>query len=280
MRKQLIKNAMIFALVAICGYAYSQETVLQYKFVKGQTYTQEMVLTNNMIQSFGGQEMKMIMDMSSLGEMFIEDINENGDITAIELLKDISIHSVMMGKDTTMTYTDINEKCRIVYSKEGNLISREIIDTASIASLTGATNQTARLIYLPGKSIKSGDKWQNTKTDKNEISEKNPIETVIVSNEDYTYLGKEALEGKEFEKISMESTSVIEGQGSQMGMELYMDGNGKSQGFAYFDTVNSMIVYSEIDTEMNMTIAFAGQENMTIPMIQSMKVVSKFRIKK
>jgi len=280
MRKLFLKNVMIIALIAICGFSYSQETMLKYQFVKGKTYTQEIQLTNNIIQSFGGQENKMAMDISTFGEMFIEDISENGDITAIELIKDISMHSVMMGRDTTMSFKDINEKNRVVYSKDGKQISKETIDSASIADLAGTTNQIAKFMFLPEKSVKNGDKWQNVKTDKNEISEKNPIETIVTSNEDFTYIGKEDQDGKSVDKITIESTSVIEGKGTQMGMELFMEGNGKSQGFAYFDPKASIVVYSEINTEMDMTIAFTGQENMTIPMSQNMKVITKFNEKK
>jgi len=280
MRKLFLKNVMIIALIAICGFSYSQETMLKYQFVKGKTYTQEIQLTNNIIQSFGGQENKMAMDISTFGEMFIEDISENGDITAIELIKDISMHSVMMGRDTTMSFKDINEKNRVVYSKDGKQISKETIDSASIADLAGTTNQIAKFMFLPEKSVKNGDKWQNVKTDKNEISEKNPIETIVTSNEDFTYIGKEDQDGKSVDKITIESTSVIEGKGTQMGMELFMEGNGKSQGFAYFDPEASIVVYSEINTEMDMTIAFTGQENMTIPMSQNMKVITKFNEKK
>lgn len=280
MRKLFLKNAMIIAFVTICGFVYSQETMLKFQFVKGTTYTHEVQLTNNIIQSFGGQENKMAMDISASGEMFIENISENGDITAIELIKDISVHSFMMGRDTTMTYKDINEKNRVVYSKDGKQLSKETIDSASVADLAGTTNQIAKFIFLPNKSVKNGDKWQNVKTDKNEISKKNPIETTITSNEDYTYLGKEIMEGQSFDKILIESTSVIEGKGAQMGMELFMEGNGKTQGFAYFDPRASIVVYTELNTEMDMTIAFAGQENMTIPMSQNMKVITKFNEKK
>jgi len=280
MRKLFLKNVMIIALVAICGFANSQETMLKYQFVKGKTYTQEVQLTNNIIQSYGGQENKMAMGITTSGEMFIEEISKNGDITAIELIKDISMHSVMMGRDTTMNFKDINEKNRVVYSKDGKQISKEIIDSASVPNLTGNINQIAKFMFLPEKSVKNGDKWQNVKTDKNEISEKNPIETIVTSNEDFTYIGKEDQDGKSVDKITIESTSVIEGKGTQMGMELFMEGNGKSQGFAYFDPKASIVVYSEINTEMDMTIAFAGQENMTIPMSQSMKVITRFNEKK
>lgn len=280
MRKQFLKNAMVIALVAMSGFGYSQEVVLKYQFVMGKTYTYEVQLANNIIQSFGGQEMKMVMDISASSEFFIEKIAENGDITIIELIKDISMHTVMMGRDTTMNFKDINEKNRVVYTKDGKQISKELIDSASIPDLAGTTNQISRFMYLPEKAVKVGEKWQNVKTDKTEITDKNPIGTIINSNEDFTYVGKESQDGKSFDKILIESTSTIEGKGIQMGMEMFMEGTGKTQGFAYFDSKTSVIVYSELNTDMDMNLAIAGQENMTIPMSQSMKVITKFNEKK
>lgn len=280
MRKQFLKSAMVIALVAMSGFGYSQEVVLKYQFVMGKTYTYEVQLANNIIQSFGGQEMKMVMDISASSEFFIEKIAENGDITIIELIKDISMHTVMMGRDTTMNFKDINEKNRVVYTKDGKQISKELIDSASIPDLAGTTNQISRLMYLPEKAVKVGEKWQNVKTDKTEITDKNPIGTIINSNEDFTYVGKESQDGKSFDKILIESTSTIEGKGIQMGMEMFMEGTGKTQGFAYFDSKTSVIVYSELNTDMDMNLAIAGQENMTIPMSQSMKVITKFNEKK
>ena len=280
MRKQFLKNAMVIALVAMSGFGYSQQVVLKYQFVMGKTYTYEVQLANNIIQSFGGQEMKMVMDISASSEFFIEKIAENGDITIIELIKDISMHTVMMGRDTTMNFKDINEKNRVVYTKDGKQISKELIDSASIPDLAGTTNQISRLMYLPEKAVKVGEKWQNVKTDKTEITDKNPIGTIINSNEDFTYVGKESQDGKSFDKILIESTSTIEGKGIQMGMEMFMEGTGKTQGFAYFDSKTSVIVYSELNTDMDMNLAIAGQENMTIPMSQSMKVITKFNEKK
>ena len=280
MRKQFLKSAMVIALVAMSGFGYSQQVVLKYQFVMGKTYTYEVQLANNIIQSFGGQEMKMVMDISASSEFFIEKIAENGDITIIELIKDISMHTVMMGRDTTMNFKDINEKNRVVYTKDGKQISKELIDSASIPDLAGTTNQISRLMYLPEKAVKVGEKWQNVKTDKTEITDKNPIGTIINSNEDFTYVGKESQDGKSFDKILIESTSTIEGKGIQMGMEMFMEGTGKTQGFAYFDSKTSVIVYSELNTDMDMNLAIAGQENMTIPMSQSMKVITKFNEKK
>ncbi|MGE0087971.1 MAG: hypothetical protein AB7S50_00670 [Bacteroidales bacterium] len=280
MRKQFLKNAMIIVLVTWGGFGYSQDALLKYQFVKGKTYTHEVQLANNTIQSFGGQEMKMVMDISATSEFFIEDINENFEVTAIELIKDISMHSVMMGRDTTMSFKDINEKNRVVYSKDGKQISKELIDSAAIADLAGTTNQIAKFIYLPEKAVKAGDKWQHVKTEKTEITEKNPFETIITSTEEFTFVGNETKDGQSFDKILIESNSVIEGKGSQSGMEIFMEGTGKSQGFAYFDSKASIVVYTEINTDMDMNLAIAGQENMTIPMSQSMKVITKFNEKK
>lgn len=66
----------------------------------------------------------------------------------------------------------------------------------------------------------------------------------------------------------------LAGKGKQMNMDLFLEGTGEVTGFFYFDPAASVTVYSEGNTEMNSTITVSGQQNMSIPMTQKVKVVS------
>jgi len=274
MKKLILKNTLVFAFIFICGFAYSQEIVLKYELKKGKTFTQSIQLTQNGVQSMQGQEMKSVMDINASAEMFVEDISADGNITVIELVKNVSIHSKMMGRDTTMNFPDINEKSRVVYSSDGKQLSKMILDSGSVASISDVTKEGTKFFYLPGKKVKTGEKWVNNSTDTTKVSQSNPLETIIAAETEYTYDGKELKDGKQYDKISIVNALSIEGKGSQMGMEMLLDGTGKSQGFAYFDSEIAFVSYSEILTEMDMSIAIVGMENMTIPMSQSIKIIT------
>lgn len=275
------KNLIVLALLLATFVAYAQESVLlKYAFVKGKTYIQSSELKQNITQSMGGQEMKMQIDMNSGNEFVVEDVIKDGNATMLVSLKSASVHSAGMGRDTTMKFNDLKEKSRMVFSTDGKSVSSTKIDSTDIAGMMGTLDQFAKLPYLPGKSVKVGEKWQDKTVENRKASGSNPFDAEINSDTEYTLVGKETVQGKECYKISFKGTLTINGKGNQMGMDMFLEGTGVSEGFNYFDPKTSMVVYTEGNTEMDMNIAISGQQNMTIPMTQSMKAISKFEEKK
>lgn len=275
------KNLVVLALVFATCMAYSQEQVLlKYAFVNGKTYVQHTELKQNITQSMGGQEMKMQVDLNSDNEFVVENVLQDGNATMLVSLLTASVHSAGMGKDTTMKFNDLKEKSRMVFSTNGKMVSSTKVDSTNIAGLMGTLDQFAKLASLPGKSVKIGEKWQDKTVEKRNASSGNPFDAEVTSNTEYTLVGKEAKDGKEYYKIAFKGTIAINGSGNQMGMEMFLEGTGAVEGFNYFDPKTTMVVYAEGNTEMDMNISISGQQNMTIPMTQSMKAITKFEEKK
>jgi len=275
------KNLVVLALVLATCMAYSQEQVLlKYTFVNGKTYVQHTDLKQNITQSMGGQEMKMQLDLNSDNEFVVENVLQDGNATMLVSLLNASVHSVGMGKDTTMKFNDLKEKSRMVFSTNGKTVSSTKVDSGNIAGLMGTLDQFAKLASLPGKTVKIGEKWQDKTVENRNASGGNPFDAEIVNNTEYTLVGKETKDGKEYYKIAFKGTLTINGKGNQMGMEMFLEGTGVVEGFNYFDPKTTMVVYAEGNTEMDMNISISGQQNMTIPMTQSMKAITKFEEKK
>lgn len=275
------KNLVVLALLLATCMAYPQEQVLlKYAFVNGKTYVQHTELKQNITQSMGGQEMKMQIDLSSDNEFVIEKVLQDGNVSMLVSLLKASVHSAGMGRDTTMNYSDLKEKSRMVFSTDGKVVSTTKIDSTDVAGMMGTLDQFAKLAYLPGKSVKIGEKWQDKTVENRNASGGNPFDAEVVSNTEYTLVGKEAKDGKEYYKIAFKGTVAINGKGNQMGMEMFLEGTGAIEGFNYFDPKTTMVVYAEGNTEMDMNISISGQQNMTIPMTQSMKTITKFEEKK
>jgi len=275
------KNLVVIALVFATCMAYSQEQVLlKYAFVKGKTYVQQTELKQSITQSMGGQEMKMQVDLSSANQFVVENVLQDGNATMVVSLLNASVHSVGMGKDTTMKFNDLKEKSRMVFSTNGKTVSSTKVDSGNIAGLMGTLDQFAKLASLPGKTVKIGEKWQDKTVENRNASGGNPFDAEIVNNTEYTLVGKETKDGKEYYKIAFKGTLTINGKGNQMGMEMFLEGTGAVEGFNYFDPKTTMVVYAEGNTEMDMNISISGQQNMTIPMTQSMKAITKFEEKK
>jgi len=278
MKKQLLRKTLIIALVFISGFAYSQEAVmLKYDFVKGKNYVQNTQVTQNVTQTMGGREMKILAEVKLDNEFSVESVEKDVSATVLVSVPGFSVHSSAMGKDTTMNFKDLKDKSRVTFSLTGKSLSSEKVDSSDVSKVIGQID-FAKLRILPGKSVRVGEKWQD-KTVESKKGSGSPFATENTSDIEYTLVGKEVRDGKEYYKISYTGDITINGKGTQMGMEMFIEGTGKSEGFFCFDPKMSMVVYTEDNTELDMTVAVSGQQNMTIPMTQSIKTIVKFEEK-
>ena len=141
------KNLLLIALLLTTALVYSQESVmLKYNFVKGKTYSQNVLVNTNITQTMGSQEMKIQSDIDANNEYTIEGVAKDGNGTLLISMLNASVHSAVMGKDTTLKLNDLKYKSRTVFSKEGKSISTVKVDSTDAAKLMGQANQ---LIKLP-----------------------------------------------------------------------------------------------------------------------------------
>jgi hypothetical protein len=280
MKKELIKLTFIVLFAFLSGLAFSQDAyLLKYNFGKGKSYVQSTQMTQNVVQSMGGQEIKILTEIKANSEFSVENTDADGSASILLSARNVSVHSVAMGKDTTLNYQDLKDKVRMKLSDTGKSLSKEVVDSSNVSSIV---NQLVRgkLTFLPGKAVKIGEKWLDTEVDHNKASSGNPFTIDINTETEYTLTGKETVGGKEYLKISFSSSLTMKGKGTQMGMEMFIEGTGKNEGFSWFDPGTSMVVSSDETTEMNMNVAVSGPQNMTIPMTQSIKTVISFEEKK
>lgn len=283
MKKLFLKQSLIFALVAICGFAYSQESVmLKYDFVKGRTYVITNQISTNVTQTMGPQEIKVESGILAISEMLVEDIDNNGNITSVVTLKSASISTKIpaMNKDTTMNFSNLDEQRRVVLSSAGKQISAVNINEEKILKMIGSASQFTKLQNLPGKTLMIGEKWNDKLVDSIKASRQNPVNMVMVSEMEYSIAGKEAKDGLDLFKIANSGAITITGSGNMQGMDLFVEGTGKTEGSSYFNPKTSLVVSIEASTELDISIAVTGQQNMTMPMSQSIKSITKIEEKK
>ncbi|MCK7539978.1 MAG: hypothetical protein MZV63_58265 [Marinilabiliales bacterium] len=58
------------------------------------------------------------------------------------------------------------------------------------------------------------------------------FEVEITTDTDYSFSGAEQLNGKELLKVTYTGEMHMKGKGTQMGMEMYLEGAGKTGGFS------------------------------------------------
>jgi len=280
MKKEFLKTTLIFLLLALSGFAFSQgATDLKYNFVKGKAFVQNTHITQNIVQTMGAQEIKILSEVKAKNEFLVENVENDGSASILISASDISVRSSAMGRDTTMFYKDLKDKVRTKFGNTGKSLSSEKVDSSDVSAIVSQLD-LGKLKFLPGKLVKIGDKWQDNPVEHKNPTSGNPFTIDISSEIEYTLSGKEMVNGKEFLKINYSGNMTINGKGTQMGMEMFIEGTGKNEGFSYYDSKTGMIVSSDENTEMNMNIAVSGPQNMTIPMTQSIKTVTTFEEKK
>lgn len=274
--KNLLSSLSFLALMVFGLSAVSQESfMLKYGLKEGDRFLQKMEITQNTVQSVMGQEIKVVGEISGVSHMLVEEVSAEGNATALLTVEELTVHQAAMGKDTTMTLKDIKESSRIVVSPTGKVISSARVDSSEVAALVSQM-EPGRLRSLPGKEVKVGESWSESYTENKSSAPGTPFGLEMAIENEYTLVGRESREGKEYFKITSTGTIAVTGKGEQSGMDMFVEGNAKVAGYSLFDPELSMIVYTEDDTEMELSVAISGPQNMTVPMTQSIKTITKF----
>ncbi len=275
--KHLIRSLLFLALLFYSASAFSQDAVmLKYGLKEGSKFLQETEIHQNTVQSMMGQEITVTSEIVAGSEFNVESVSAEGNITVLMKVTDISIHSKAMGRDTTMNLKDTKDAVRILFSPEGKTISTAKVDSSEAASVINQLDQ-GRMKMLPGKMVKTGETWVEDFVDTKNSAAGTPFALETTTHTEYTLVGKENREGRDCFRVTTSGTVSVTGKGSQMGMDMFIEGGGKTQGVFLFDPVTSLIIYSEDDVEMEMSVAVSGPQNMTIPMTQTSKIITRVK---
>ena len=277
MKRVFLTLTLLFVFVIASNASFGQESVmLKYNFKEGKSFKTTMNLTNEMVQSMMGQEMKATSTVGVVSEYKISKVDAKNNATALVTILDLAATTVAMGKEDVVKKSDFKkENICAEYDQTGKSISGKLIDTTEDFSKVGSFQGFVKLQILPAREVKVGEVWNEKQIDTVNNGPSNPMSFMTTAMDtEYTLVGKEMREGKNVYKISYKSSMELAGKGKQMNMDLFLEGTGEVTGFFYFDPAASVTVYSEGNTEMNSTITVTGQQNMSIPMTQKVKVVS------
>ena len=94
---------------------------------------------------------------------------------------------------------------------------------------------------------------------------------VVSSHVTYTLVEPTERFGYKCYKITSKGTTSYQGKGQMMGMSMFTEGTGTVNGTIYFAPEEGILVESESTSQQELTSAVTGQQNMTIPISQSVK---------
>jgi hypothetical protein len=263
---------IIFALLISSSQIFSQDTFnLNYKFEKGKTYFYRSTLSMDMSLNAMGQEMNGKTESKSKLKMEIADVTP----AAIEIISSLdSMYSKttgFQGDQENNGENFVGKKTKMIYNTQGKKIKTIEIDAITGANGMSASGGTSLLMEIADRPVKIGEVWKMATIDTNTAGGTGKI--ISKSDSEYKAEGKENRNGIDCLKISFKASIKTEGNMNQMGMDMVMEGTGKSTGTIYFDLTKGVIYEVSSDANMDITMAIPAQ-NMTMPMVQKMKSVS------
>jgi hypothetical protein len=269
----------IQVLVILFGAAAAMaQNGISYRFEKGKTYRYMADSDVKMVMDMAGQNMVSDIKAHLVISIKPTEISSNGDLTCEASYDTILTKVNMMRMDTTMYVTDLmGKRAKIVFSKYGRTKTVAAIDSFPKNSMILRMMNGDPMIYMrrllvdmPNQAFTAGSTWINTTPD----SVKNTnMEMVITPNVEYKWVGRESKSGRDCIKMQLTGPMTMAGKGNQMGADFFIEGEGKTSGFVYFDDKAGVLVSAESTSEQQMNIAVSGGANMTIT--QSQNVSSK-----
>ncbi len=266
--------SLLTVMILAAASAFPQPALqLKYGFEKGKAYRYADLVTSNMVQEMMGQEMKIYTTARMVSRVEVADKRQDGTSVLITSMDSLVVATKSARRDTTMVMEElIGKRTRLVLSPLGVVESRELLDSVKVIPGMGRTTafrEAVRFHQLSKVPVAVGGKWKTAVADTNDAMGGKMVST---STLEYTVAGREQQMGHDCVKLTYTGTSTIEGKGSMMGMDVFMEGTGKLSGTVFFDDREGLVVKEEGQNDTDMTAAITGQQNMTIPMTQSAKV--------
>ncbi len=271
MKKSSITLLALFILVE---FLFSQDVSLRLQPEQGQTFNYSLLSEATTTQSAMGMEQVVFSKTESKFKYFIQSISPNGDVEILISIDTIktSVKTQMPPMDTTFSFP-VAFKFKQVHDKYGKLLNYEIIEGGEIQIPMGGTrkidkrNYTFSLIF-PQDELTPGKSWSFSYSDTTTSEEG---KTIVKTNGKYTFEGVEEKIGLKCARLKLDADLSISGSGTIQGINYGLEGEGKNKGTIWVEVKSGMIVYSEMDTEMDMAMGISGQVEMTMPITQKVK---------
>jgi hypothetical protein len=270
--KTSLKSALIvFALLFTSMQIFAQDTYnLNFKFEKGKTYFYRTTANIEVVQNMMGQEINIKVESKSKMRLDIADATASqfDIITSFDSVYSKS-SDPMGGEDKISNGENIvGKKTKMIYNQFGKKLQKITIDAVAAGNDMTNMGNSNLLFQLSEKPVKTGDVWNVSSTDTTKTGEDGKM--IIKSDTEYKLEGKEKVNGADCLKISFKAAMKIEGNMTQQGMSIVMEGTGKTTGTYFFDYAKGLMLTTDSGTNIDMTAAIPDQ-NITIPITQTMK---------
>ncbi len=259
------------AVAAIRGDAYK----LAYGMKKGQRLKYKMSLTVDQSMEMMGREMNTGVNGATTLHVDVEEVSKEGNITFVYALDSLRTQIKSPQLDSTFKNPPelLGKRTRQTINAYGKKLKTVVVDSLKlagiIAQLAGGRQSSFQLVELPEKEVRNGESWTTSSTD---TSSQGNVKVVVTPNVTYTVAGEVDTLGYKCPRLAYKGATKVKGEGTQMGMNVVFEGEGPTTGTAYFAPKEGLFVGMLSNSDLEMTIAVTGQQNMTIPQSTSTKL--------
>lgn len=246
---------------------------VKYKMKKGTELNYTVTSKMEMIQEVMGSEQEMESTLTAKVYLSSEGADSNGNFTYIMVYESFvtEVYNAMMDSTITDPKGIVGKRIKKVVMPNGDQIESIELDTLDLGVLGrggGFSSEQEFLPNLPSQALKMGET-----VSMNDIDSTHSNGGTIIRNGDFefTLIGKESMLGYDCLKIEMKGTVALEGDGKFGAMQFFIEGDGEVASTIFFAAKEGILVSQESLIDLEMTIAVTGQQNMTIPMTQSIK---------
>lgn len=266
----LSMQLVVLLVLAISALAIaSGKYMLTYKGKKGQVLHYKTVMSIEQNQERMGQEVTSNINAETYMTSEVEEVAENGQLTFIYKLDSMRTKIKNMMMDSTIVNPEgiVGKRMRLVIAANGKRVKTEDVDTIKVSGPMGRSGLRQMLNFrqpqLPANEVGIGDTWTTTRPDTNDAMGGKMFSTANVT---YRVTGEVDTLGYKCLRLSYSGDVTVTGKGSQRGMNFFIEGDGPTEGTAYFAPKDGLYVTGTSSAEMDMTIAITGQMEMTMPM--------------
>ena len=274
---KLWKVGVTLSLLAGFVMASADVYKLAFSMKKGQRLKYKMKTSTEQSMEMMGREMSSSVQGVTVMHLEVEDVTKTGDITFVYAIDSMQtqVKNAMMGMDSTFINPAglIGKRTRYTMNAAGKKLNSVIIDSVKLsgvmAQVSGGRQNSFNLIELSGKEMKAGESWTTNKVDTmNQAGGKMMVTTATT----YTVGNEVDTLGYKCVRLMTKGKASIKGEGAQMGAKLFFEGEGPTSGVVYFAPKAGLLVAMTSDSDLEMTIAVTGPQNMTIPQTTATKI--------
>ena len=245
---------------------------LRYKMAKGTVLHYRMDSKMESLQEMMGSEVEANAKSNAKIRITSEGENKDGNLTFLMVYESMLFE--MVGSMMDSTFKDpggiIGKRVRKTITPNGDQIESVELDSIKLGLLArgggGLASGSEFFPNLPDSELKMGEKVSTTDVDSLDTLGGT---TVSKSEMEFTLTGKETKFGYDCLKIDVKGTVTLEGDGTMQGMKFFIEGDGDFQRTLYFAPKEGLLVATDNQTDIEMTVAVTGQMQMTIPITQS-----------